>query len=110
MTIKDKLLVLGCLPLPKDIIYLISEYAFVAIEDRTRRQKADLIAIINERVRDTMFVTSMRLRMSHTFFWVKDDTKCPRFWFLHCRNCGDYINTENKLTPFLNSIICECTN
>ena len=85
MTIKDKLLVLGCLPLPKDIIYLISEYAFVAIEDRTRRQKADLIAIINERVRDTMFVTSMRLRMSHTFFWVKDDTKpLSRFFGRDC--------------------------
>ena len=110
MAIKDKLLVLNRLPLPKDIIYLISDYAFVAIEDRTRQQKADLIEIINARVRDTLFVTTMRLRMSHTFFWVKDDTKCPRFWFLHCRDCGEYMNAENKLTPFVNSIICNCDN
>jgi len=110
MTIKDKLLVLSCLPLPLVLVYLISEYAFVAIEDKTRRQKADLIAIINERTINTMLITSLHFKMAHTFFWIKDDIKCPRFWFLHCRNCGDYINTENKLTPLLNSIICECTN
>ena len=110
MAIKDKLLLLSCLPLPLVLVHLISEYAFVGIEDRTRRQKAELITNINARTINTMLITSLHLKIAQTFFWVKDDIKCPRFWLLHCRNCGEYIDVENKLTPLLNSIICDCAN
>jgi hypothetical protein len=110
MAIKDKLLVLSCLPLPLVLVHLIGDYAFTRIEDRTRRQKSDLISRINARIMNTYLITSQHMKMTHTFLWIEDDHKMRQFWFLHCRKCGEYIGVENKLTPLLDAIMCDCVN
>ena len=118
MTTIAKQLILSRLPLPAEIIYIVKDYAYQNIIDKTRKTKDRIISLINN-TKWSPLNYQLELQSNKWLFWIDSEgNQSIQGQCTFCERCGNYSDAYyymgdddefyQKQTEFYKKIRCEC--
>jgi hypothetical protein len=97
--------------LPRDVIRVIKEFAFMDTESCAKKRKITIMRLIS----NTVWCGRTRPRDEidgKAVLWIEGDVRCPQFAMDFCKKCGNYS------MPFTNypdegrvhKVLCKCVD
>lgn len=107
----EKQLVIGRLPFPKEIIYIIKDYTFMdIITAKSKKNKNVIIRFISNTIFCGRACPKNEEDLSYIFY-IEEDYYCPQIQSNFCKKCGNftrYITNNPYDKDRIDKVVCHC--